>query len=642
MGRRIFLAKTNAKEALDRWRRALAKANWPQLDIEEIETCVALNRITAHAVFAQSNAPSFPSCAMDGIACRASDTMEASESRPVELESASIRIVNTGNPLPGGFDAVIKIENTQATPDGGYRIHAAVPPWHNVRQIGENAVKGTQILPSNTPLTPQAQALLLSAGVLHVAVWARPHVTIIPTGDELRSPDSVEPETVPEYNSAIIRGHLESWGARCSVSPIVADDRGLLRKAVETALDESDMVVINAGSSAGTHDFAADVVQELGTLLVHGVELRPGKPMLLGVAQGLPIVGLPGYPVAALTDLHVFVRPIIDGALGQAPCRQEQVRALAATTIPSVLGDLEVVRGKLVEVSGATLFHPLPRGSASLASAVRADCILEIDSNTEGVREGDPITVSIRDNSRLDLKRAVIAVGSHDLLMDLLIDRLRQCSQPVTMDSLHVGSMGGLRSIARDRCHIAGIHLLDPKSGTYNTSFIERFVKGNYGLVHVSHRDQGLMVAPGNPKKISDLSSLTRKEITFVNRQRGSGTRVLLDILLDRSALDPDAISGYQREETTHIAVAIRVANGFADAGLGIKAAATSLGLDFIALEREQYDLLVNADFFHSEPAKELWSILSSDEFRQAANELGGYDVSESGSVLKAPEERPN
>ena len=637
MGRRVFLKKMAAEKALAAWRKSLRQAGWQLSGDETLPVADAIGRVTAAPVFALANAPSFPSCAMDGIAVKSYDTFGATESSPVTLTKEQFVAVNTGNPVPASCDAVIMVEKLNEAENGGVVIHEAMSPWRNVRQVGENAVKGAMLLPTNTVITPAAAALFLSAGVLEVAVRRRAKVAVIPTGDELTPPDEPQEGKVPETNSTLISATLKLWGMEPTVWPIVRDNRQAIKEAVFEAAEACDMVLLNAGSSAGTKDYSADIVQESGELTVHGVELRPGKPLLLGVVKGKAIAGLPGYPVAALVDLDYFVKPLLFSLCGKTKSPEQVIEAVAASTISSKLGDEEHLRGKLTPIDGVTHFTPLPRGSAALGSAVEADGVALISPETEGVMEGEKFKVRLTDTCP-PLDQSLIAVGSHSLLLHTLANELRTLDEPLFLTSIHVGSMGGVRAMARRRATLAGIHLLEPDSGKYNLPFISKYLSHQpVGLLHLCKREQGLMVQPGNPKKLSGLACLERDDVRFINRQQGSGTRILLDIKLGELALKSSSVKGYDREETNHVAVALRVARGAADCGLGIRAAANALGLDFIPIEEEQYDLLVDESFFGSEHFSWLVETIKSSTFRQKAQEIGGYDVSSSGEILLSP-----
>jgi putative molybdopterin biosynthesis protein len=625
--------KMSRLDALSSWQKDIRDLADINLGSEEIATIETIGRVTSACVMADDNAPSYASAAMDGIAVKSENTFGATENTPLQLTKPDFQEINTGNPIPEGFDAVIKIEETNVIDEKSCSIYKAVSPWQHVRQIGENAVKNTMLLPSNYEITPEAAALLLSAKVLKVRVKTKPKVLIIPTGDELTSPTKPEQGKVPEYNSTIIAGKLREWGAEPTVSEIIPDVKDELREALIEGTKTYDLIIINAGSSAGTKDFTADVVSESGKLSVHGVEIRPGKPMLLGVVNKTPVAGLPGYPLAALTDLKIFIRPLVESMSLTGRSETETIDALLSTTLTSHLGDEEYIPGIVATVSKRTVFHPLPRGSSYLVSAIKANCLLRIPANEEGISQGEKISVTREENGK-NKDNTIVAAGSHDLLLDLISDELAKTNPELSLTSIHTGSMGGIRSFNGNWSHLGGIHLLDEETGTYNEKQLKTHLDdGTYRLVHLCRREQGIIVQKGNPLNIRSIRDLTKTGLTFANRQRGSGTRILLDIKLKEEGINGFTINGFEREETTHIGVALRVFNGFADCGLGIKAAANAIGADFVPLESETYDLLVNCDFFDTQAFDNILQIIRSHNFREKAESFGGYDLKNSGEV---------
>jgi putative molybdopterin biosynthesis protein len=312
-----------------------------------------------------------------------------------------------------------------------------------------------------------------------------------------------------------------------------------------------------------------------------------------------------------------------------------------ATTVVSRLGDEEYRRGITVTVDETPVFHPLPGGSSALVSAVMSNSIIVIPENVEGLTEGETVEAEVShslheaENTLNLLKHHILACGSHDLLLDLISNEISENSSRLSLSSIHTGSMGAITSVTARTAHFGGIHLLDVDTGTYNIPQITKcFGLEGVKLVHLCKREQGLIVAKGNPLKITTLSCGAEKQYRFINRQRGSGTRLLLDILLNRYQIDPATVKGYSREETTHVGVALRVKNNFADYGLGIKAAASAMGCDFIPLETENYDLLMTTDFFQSATFELILKIIKSEHFRRKAEALGGYNLASAGKVL--------
>jgi putative molybdopterin biosynthesis protein len=481
---------------------------------------------------------------------------------------------------------------------------------------------------------------LAGSGNQEAPVTRKPRVAVIPTGSEL-----VPIETAPqagqiiEYNSLVLAAQVESWGGRPTRWPIVADDRAAIEAAVREAAREHDLVLINAGSSAGLEDYTADVVARLGSLLVHGVAVRPGHPVVLGMLDPVPgkdlptpIIGVPGYPVSAALTGEIFVEPLLARWLGRQAQRATQVEATMSRKVHSSLGDDEYLRVTVGKVGERLVAAPLSRGAGVISSLVRADGIVVIPAGTQGIQAGDPVQVRLY-REREEIERTLVVLGSHDLTIDLMAQFLAQTGGRLV--SANVGSLGGLIALRRAEAHLAGSHLLDPESGEYNLSYIRRYLPGTpVTVVGLVDRQQGLIVATGNPLQIGGLEDLNRDQISFINRQRGAGTRVLLDYNLDLKGIPFQSVNGYDREEFTHLAVAAAVASGRADCGLGIQAAAMALELDFIPLFQERYDLIIPNEHFESSQLQPLLALLEDESFRNAVQALPGYDIKPMGSII--------
>lgn len=602
---------------------------------ETVPTPEALGRVTARPVYAERSVPHYNGAAMDGVALKAERTFGASEAHPVRLRIGEEAFwVDTGDPLPEGTDAVVPVEEVHREGEWIELIRAAYP-WQHVRIAGEDIVRGEIVFPSNHRLRPEDLGLLVAAGVKAVEVKARPKVVFIPTGDEVRDPFSeLEPGEVPEFNSAIIGSNLALIGAEFIRFDPVRDDPAQLREALERACNEADVILINAGSSAGRDDHTPRMVEERGRVLFHGLAMMPGRPTLAGVYAGKPLFGLPGYPLSALLAFKVLVEPFILAMMGQVVPGPRKVRALLAESVPSRLGLWEVVRVRLFEDRGRLVAHPLPRGASVLSSMAKAEGILRIPPHSEGLPEGRELEVELLVNPE-EVERALLIVGSHDVALDLIADRLRRSYPPVLLGSKTTGSLGGLRALARGFCKMATCHLLDPETGTYNIPYLSRYLKGKeVVVVRLFWRQQGLIVQKGNPKGIRGIEDLFAEGVVFVNRQRGAGTRVLLDYLLKEKGLDPRGLLGYNDELTTHMAVAMAVKSGRADAGMGIMAAAKALDLDFVPIGEEPYDLVVAREAMEDPRVQEFLRVLDDPGLRDEIEALGGYDLREMGKVV--------
>jgi putative molybdopterin biosynthesis protein len=612
-----------------------------RLSPETVPVPEAVGRVLAAPVFAALSAPSYHAAAMDGIAVRAETTYGASEARPKTLAvGREAFFVNTGNALPENTNAVIMIENVQVKEGQGVQIEAPAFPWQHVRKIGEDIVATELLFARHHKITAYCLGALLTGGVFSVPVLRKPRALIIPTGSELvdwrtASLADVKAGQVLETNSFVLGSLIDACGGTFSRHSMVADDPSTIQTAVERGLSDGvDLVLIIGGSSAGSEDFARAVIDTLGEVLVHGVTIMPGKPAVAGSVRGVPVFGIPGYPVSAIIVFEQLVRPLLASFLGQPEEPRQTAAAQPTRKMASKLGLEEFVRVKLGEVDGRIVATPLPRGAGSITSITEADGIIRIPADTEGIRENEPVTAELL-KPLSELRRTIVIVGSHDNTLDVLADQLKAAPGGISLSSSHVGSMGGLMAIKRGACHLAGSHLLDSADGTYNTSYIRKYLPGrSIKLVNLVHRDNGLILRRGNPKAIRGIEDLTRPEVTFINRQGGSGTRILLDYRLKQLGIDPAAIAGYGTEEFTHMSVAVAVLSGSADAGLGIYAAAKALGLDFIPVVTEIYDLVIPAEYYATENMRVLLDIITSAEFKRRVEALGGYSTRHTGETV--------
>jgi putative molybdopterin biosynthesis protein len=632
-----FIRDVPAAEALDAWRAACAAAGCPaRVETTRLGLHEAVGRVTAEPVWATRSSPSFDASAMDGIAVRAQDTLGASESTPVHIERDAYVVVDTGDPLPDGFDAVVMREHVHHDDAGRAELRSAVAPYQHVRSIGEDVSATELLLPTGHRLRAVDVAAAAAAGAIDVVVHRAPVVAVLPTGDEIR-PVGTEPApgVILDTNSLMLCAQAEAVGCVTWRSPIIPDDPEALAEAVRDAATRADLVIVVAGSSAGRDDHTANVVARAGTLAVHGVAVRPGHPVVLGVVDRTPVLGAPGYPVSASLTFDIFAAPLLAALEGAAPAERPRSRARIARKLASAMGMDDWVRVRLGRVGGELVATPLPRGAGVLTSLVRADGLLVVPAGIEGHHAGEHVDVTLlRGVGEID--RTIVAVGSHDLVLDLAASRLRAVDPGVTLASSNVGSLGGLVALRDGLCHIAGSHLLDPETGEYTLPYVDRVVGDrDVAVVRLVHREQGLLVAPGNPLAIAAIEDLARPDVRYVNRQRGAGTRVLLDHELRRRDIPVDAVDGYAREEHTHLAVAAAIAAGRADAGLGIMAAARAFGLGFVAVTREPYDLVLATATLEDPVTAPLWALLDDPDFRSAVEGLGGYDTAEMGRRIR-------
>lgn len=597
------------------------------LPSEPVPLHEANGRVTAEPIFARISSPHYHASAMDGYAVRSSDTLDATETRPVTLTLDQAHPVNTGDPMPPAVDAVIMIEDVQAV-DGGIQITAPSPPRQHVRMMGEDMVATELVLPAHHRIRPVDLGALAGCGHSTVMVHRQPHVVIIPTGSELVAADqSPEPGQIIEYNSLVLGAQVEDWGGRITRMPITPDQPEHISAAIKEAQSlHPDLILLLSGTSAGSKDFSARRVAEHGELLVHGVAVRPGHPVMAGLLDQTPVIGVPGYPVSAALTGELFVQPLIRRWLGLPPTdTQATVEATMTRRLVSPTGDDDYVRVSLAQVGDQLLATPLSRGAGVITSLVRADGLAHVPRFTEGVERGATIRVGLfRDMATI--QNTIMAIGSHDPMLDLLGQYIAQAYPAIRLASANVGSMGGLVALRRDEAHLAGVHLLDAESGDYNLPEIKRRLPNTpLMVVTFAEREQGLIVAKGNPARVESLDDLPR--VTFVNRQPGAGTRLLLDYELSQRGIDPAQINGYTHEQPTHLAVAAAVASGVAVCGLGVRSAAIALDLDFISVGWERYDLVIPQQYSEHPGIVALLETLRRDDFKAALAAQPGYKI---------------
>ena len=591
---------------------------------ETVPVTDACGRVIKEAAYARICSPHYNASAMDGVAVKAEKTFTASERTPVTLTPDDYTVVDTGDPLPDNSDAVIMVEDLIEGENGNYEIISGVVPWQNVRQVGEDICMGDMIAPSGTVLTPSLCGALLAGGITEIEVIKKPLVGIIPTGDEIVLP-TADPQKgdIIEFNSTVFKGMLGEINAKVKVYPITPDKKELIESAIKTALSECDIVLVSAGSSAGRDDYTAEIISLLGTVLVHGIAIKPGKPAVLGEALGKPVIGLPGYPVSAIVIMDEIVSEVVAMYYGKAKPLRKTVKAVLAKKIVSSLKYSEYVRVSLGRINGKLSASPLARGAGVITSFTKADGVLIVPQNCEGLEAGEE--VEIRLNKPLaEIENTLIVTGSHDPLIDEFSDFLARKGVPFRVCSTHVGSMGAIYAVRDGLAHMGGIHLLDTETGKYNKSYVEKYLpEGNAVTVKGVGRVQGLMVQKGNPLNIKEFRDI--KNCRYVNRQRGAGTRILCDYLLEKNGLTSKEIDGYHNEEFTHTAVAALIAAGNADAGLGIYSAAKMYGLDFIPICNETYEFLIDKSYLDNPMVKAFLDVLYSEEFKARLAEMGGY-----------------
>lgn len=629
--RNLYLDTKPVEEAAELYLNALRPV--VTIQYETIPVTESLNRVTRHATYAKYSSPLFNASAMDGIAVISERTVAATEVAPVTLkEKEDYIVVDTGDPIHPPYDAVIMAEDLVETKDG-VQITASAAPWQHVRPIGEDIVAGEMILPSRHKIRPIDVGVLLSAGITRIEVVKRPRAAIFPTGTEIIEPEDTPREgSIIESNSRMFENMVIEAGGEARRFPPIIDDYEQIRDNIAKAVREYDMVIVNAGSSAGTEDYTVHVLRELGEVIVHGVAIKPGKPVILAVVEGKPVIGLPGYPVSAYIGFENFVLPVL-AMMGQMALKKnEVVTASVSKRLVSSLRHKEYVRVKVGKVGDKMVAAPLARGAGAAMSLVRADGFCVIEQNSEGVEAGEPVQVELY-RDKAEVENTVVIIGSHDLILDVAADMMPNLHPGMFVSSTHVGSMGGLMALKRKEAHLAPIHLLDEETGEYNLSYIRRlFGSGKIALIKGVGRTQGILVKKGNPLGIKGIEDLPG--CRYVNRQRGAGTRVLFDYKLKQLGIAPEQINGYEREAATHMAVAAAVGSDGADAGMGILSAAKAMDLDFIPVGPEEYDFAVPLEYLELPHIKAFIEILKMDEFHKRLDELGGYTYERAGERI--------
>ncbi|WP_147535043.1 molybdopterin biosynthesis protein [Bacillus marasmi] len=623
--RKIYLEdkpRNQAKEEI------LAAFNLP-IVTESIPTDQALGRATAEPIFAKVSVPHYHASAMDGIAVSAEDTYTAHEQNPLHLTiGEQFSYVDTGNAVPSPFNAVIMIEHVHVIDEHTIEIIEPATPWQHIRPIGEDVTQEEMLFPQGHILRPADLGVLIASRILEVNVTKKPLVTIIPTGNELVAPNSTPaPGQIIEFNGTVFSGFVKEWGGEPILSPIVRDQPEKIKEALLSAVETSDIVVINAGSSAGSKDYTVHILQELGTVFTHGVAARPGKPVILAEINNKVVVGVPGYPVSAYLALEWFVRPLICKYLQIPEPKRQTIEVKLGRRIVSSMGAEDFIRMNIGYVNGQYVANPLTRAAGVTMSYVRADGLLVIPSEVIGYEQGDMAEVELL-RPLSEITNALLFTGSHDLTIDLLSSNLRKERSDMKIVSAHVGSMAGIMAIRKGEAHVAGIHLLDPETREYNVSYVKKLLAGqNVVLYPFLKRTQGWMLPKDSDIDNMNVKELVERELHFVNRQKGAGTRILFDMLLKQASVSADDITGYEREMFSHLAVAAEVKGDDQACGLGIYPAAKAMGLNFQAIADESYDLLMSRAFFESEQGQMLLKVIGSESFRQEVEKIGGYTV---------------
>jgi len=634
--RNIYLKMQSLDDAKALWLSHFIK----KAETEHIPVVDALSRVLSKPIFAKQSSPNYHAAAMDGIAVLAEKTYGAHVDRPMTLKpDEDAFFVNTGNVMPENTNAVIMIENVIKTKSGLISIEAPAIPWQHVRKMGEDIVATEMLFPQNHVITPYCIGAMLSGGVFHVDVRKKPRILIIPTGSELldwQSEINVNPPkgSIIESNGTMLKQCVFECGAQADRHDIVSDNADETQQIIENNIAQYDMILLVGGSSAGDSDFTRAVIEKTGQVLLHGVTIMPGKPVVLGDVQQTPVIGVPGYPVSAIVIFDQFIRPMIYQMIGVNPPKRTILPVQLTRNMPSKLGIEEFIRVKLGKVGDKIVASSLPRGAGTITSFTQADGLIRIPRHSEGLKANDNAYAELL-QSEFTIENTIMAVGSHDNTLDILADQISQKYPGLKLASSHVGSLGGILALRRGTCHLAGTHLLDTDDGTYNVSYIKKYLSHmSVRCMHLVMREQGLIIQKDNPKNILSIADLKRQDVQLINRQAGSGTRILLDYLLQQHNILPDEISGYFSDEFTHMGVAVNILSGAADVGIGILSAAKALDLGFIPITREQYDLVIPDLYWETPLIQGLVTIVRSLDFQKSVLALGGYHTDRTGEII--------
>lgn len=618
--RDIYIENKDLDKALEEY---LAYVN--TMESEEISSIDSVGRITSKAIYANVCDPVYNASAMDGIAVYSEDTLSASELNPLVLKKDQFQYVNTGNPINPPFDSVIMIEDVISNVDE-ISIISPSRPWQHVRCVGETVVATEMVIPSRRKIRAIDLGAILASGNNKVNVYKKPKVAIIPTGNEMvEDVSELKTGSLMESNSRVFSAMVEEFGGIANRLPIVKDDEALLEETLKNAVKSNDAVIINAGSSAGTKDFTNRIISKLGKVITHGLAIKPGKPTILGIIDNKPIIGVPGYPVSAYIVMEKVVKNVISKMIGIDTPSPVKVKAILTKRVVSSFKNEEFIRVSLGFVDGKIMATPLSRGAAQTMSVVNADGLISLDRYTEGLEANQEVEVELY-RSLDQIKKNLVIVGSHDVVLDVVRDFMN-------VSSTHVGSLGGILALKSNSCHLAPIHLLDENTGEYNVSFVKEYFTEKMALIKGLGRTQGIATIKGNPKHITSVEDLKDGKISFANRQNGAGTRLLFDYQLKNYGIDKEKVNGYDKEFTTHLAVASAIKNGVADCGMLVKSAATIMDLDFIEVGQESYDFLIKASMLEDPRIIEFIETIKSNAFKDKVNEIGGYTFDNIGEI---------
>lgn len=622
------------EEAQERWINELEfQKITPLTPPETISVKESRGRVTAEIIYAKVSSPHFYMSAIDGMTVKSSDTFLASET-PIKLKIGKQAIfIDTGMPIPEGFNAVIPIDEVKFHSVEIMEISRPANPWQNIKPVGEDLAAKEVIIPNNYLIRSLDVGAMLTGGVTSLKVREKPKAGIISVGEELVSPGNpLKVGQIYESTSYILSNLATEYGALPRIYKACKKNKANIKARIKTILKEVDFLTIIAGKSEGTK-LLAEIISEMGDLILFGVNSKPGQSVCAGIIGNKCILGLPCYPVSTFISFELFAKPVIYKMLGIKFSNRETIRAILGREINSPEGIDEFLRVKIGLIDSKIVAVPISRGADILMSLVEADGIIKIESELTNVSMGSEVMVELL-TAKENLKNNLLIAGTHDICLDIIGNTLLKNTPAVCLYSSNVGSHNGIKAIKEGNTHLAGIHLFDLETGEYNVPTVKKMLKNiPIILVNLFHRHLGLIVKKGNPKKIKDLHDLIRDDIKFINRNFTSGTRVVIDYFFAKLGINKEGINGYKDEVYNHMSLAAAISSGSADVGIGILAAARSLKLDFIPVIPERFDIIVPKIFLGNKNVQAFLQLLETKEFKKEVSALGGYDLTYTGKI---------
>jgi putative molybdopterin biosynthesis protein len=623
------------EEARDRWlsevefRMELPLKSWIEIPVDK-----SVGRVTATSILAAVSAPSYYSAVCDGIIVKSSDTHTASSDAPLKLKiGKDAYFVDTGSAIPSGFDAVLPVREVNLQSLEEIILDSPVTPWKNVRPIGEDMDAREVILGQNRLITPLDLGALIAGGVKEVPVRKKPKVGILPMGTNLISAHSEpEPGKLIDFRSPMVQHLVDESSGEARILAIIAERLEDLMGLLKRGLDRYELLIIIGGPSWETK-LIKKLLFDMGELIVGSLNMHPGSSICLGILDGKPVIGLPAHPVSIYLGFELFARPVINKMLAIEGARPQKVTACLSRSVESQKGVDEFLKVNLGEVDDRIVALPLSRDAAVLRSLIKADGIIRIPASGEHMSVGQRVQVQLMPPAR-DITKNILMTGTYDICIDILKNQIDKHLAGISLHSANIGSIEGLIVLKAGLAHICGVHAFDEAKGEFNIPIVREIMGSTpLALVNLFHRKIGFLVHRGNPRKIKTLEDLTRENVIFVNRQKGSGTRRLFDYYCARQGISPTSIRACDSEARTHISSASIITSGLADVGLGILPAAKAFKLDFIPLFLEPFDLVIPRSFLTTFVAQIILTVAHSPEFKKEVELMGGYDLTQSGTV---------